>query len=167
MTITEQGNLILDALKKWTANNKGRAFITGDPLTLVDELRAKPGVPAAAVLWLDESPYGENDRLGRVLRDWKIIISRGRGMKLDAGESLTEGTAGGTAMFDLVEQAREVVRNLRPEDQEGEFQLPVYKGTGLFEVSGCVLDAMEIRFALYAQIPAQNHETPTNDNSEL
>lgn len=157
MTLAQQANLILDALKQWVANNKGRTFVAADPLDVIDELRSKPGAPTAAVLWFDEEPWGNYPELGKVLRTFKIIISRGRGMKLVSGESLTEGVAGGPPLLDLVEQAREVARRLRVEE-DGELQLPVYKGTGPFEVNGFVLDAVEIRFGLFAQNPRQENE---------
>jgi hypothetical protein len=156
MTITEQAGLILDALNAWVADNKGRAFIAADAVHCVEELRGKPGAPTAAVLWESEEPSGRNAEEGKVLRTFKIVVSRGRGLKLVAGESLAAGVAGGPPMYDLVEQAREIARGLRLEDEPGELQLPVYQGCGPFEVSGHVLDAVEIRIALYAQIPPQN-----------
>ena len=122
----------------------------------MEELRGKPGAPTAAVLWQSEHPDGRYAEEGKVLRMFKIVVSRGRGLKLVTGESLSEGVAGGPAMFDLVEQAREIARNLRMEDEPGELQLPIYKGSGPFLVHGYILDAMEIRFALYAQIPFQD-----------
>lgn len=158
MTISEQSRLILAALTDWVANNQGRAFIASDELHCIEELRGKPGAPTAAVLWQSEDPEGHFAEEGKVLRHFKIVVSRGRGLRLLTGESLTEGAAGGPPMFDLVEQAREVARNLRMSEEEGELQLPIYKGTGPFKVSGYILDAMEIRFALYAQTPTQTSE---------
>ncbi len=156
MTIAEQAKLILTALEDWAQEAGGRAFIASDELHCVEELRGKPGAPTAAVLWHDELPWGENAEEGKVLRTFKIVVSRGRGMRLVAGESLTEGASGGPPMFDLVEQAREVARGLRMMDQEGELQLPIYKGTAPFRVRGYVLDAMEVRVGLYAQSPIQS-----------
>lgn len=155
MTIREQMNLVVSALAAQLATVKGRAFPAGDVIHLLDELRLKPGAPSAGVLFWTEDPVGELPELGKVLRGFKVVLSRSKGFKLVSGESLTEGSAGGPPMFDLVELARTTVLDLRMEDEQGELQLPTYQGTGPFEVSGLVLDAYEIKFALYAQNPPQ------------
>jgi hypothetical protein len=166
MTITEQAVQIEAALADWVKTNQGRACIAADPLDALAQLRSRPGAPAAAVLFVDEQVCGGHPEFGLVLRAFKIVVSRGRSLKLVAGESLTSGAAGGGPLFDLVEQAREVARDLRMTDMDGEFQTPVYQGAGSFDVPGYLLDAFEIRFALYATLPRQftqlaTYPTPT------
>ncbi len=163
MTTAEQANAILAALGDWVANNKGRAFLAADEPSCLEQLRAKPGAPSAAVLWLDEKPRGHNPEEGKVLRAFKIVISRGRGLSLLTGDSLTKGAAGGEPMFDLIEQARETIRSLRMDDQPGELQAPIYHGAGAWRVHGYLLDAYEIRFALFADIPQQTKTTAQTD----
>jgi hypothetical protein len=59
-------------------------------------------------------------------------------------------------MFDLMQQASEVVLGIRLEDmEESEDQLPVDNGAGPWEVNGWLLDAMELRFKLASQAPVQ------------
>ena len=159
MTIRDQAALILDALTQWSGPAASRVFIASDVIDCIEQLRLKPGVPAIAILWTDESPRSEYDILGRVDRTWKAVVSRARGLKLQSGESLTQGSAGGPPMFDLVEQVREVILGIRiptvPGDVSGEDTVPRYYGSYPFEVQGLILDAIEIRFTLAAQITVQ------------
>ena len=163
MTLRDQANFILTALNDWAAPASGRVFMASDVIDCIEQLRLKPGVPAIALLWIDETPRGENEFAGRVDRTWKVILSRARGLKLQSGESLTEGASGGGPLFDLVEQVREVLLALRlpaPEDGltyevAGEDTVPAYKGASPFEVQGLILDAIEIKFTLAAQITVQ------------
>ena len=155
MTISEQSALLLASLDSWTGLVSGRAYIASDPADVLDQLRARPGTPTAAVLWTAEDPIGEYPEEGKVLRTFKIVISRGRGFNLITGESLTKGTAGGPPLLDLIEEARECVLTVRLTDEPSELKLPIYKGASAFEVQDFLLDAYEIRLALYAQIPPQ------------
>lgn len=156
MTTSEQAKMLERALTDWCKTNGGRAFVAGDALDCLDRLRSKPGVPTCAVLWTGREAVGEIAELGRRVNQFKIVVSRGRGLKLEPGESLTEGTAGGKAMFDLVEEAEAVVLGLRVEDMDGEFTVPDYRGTGPWEVNGVLMDAFEIRIGLYAQAVVQS-----------
>lgn len=166
MTIREQAKVVEAALQQWAKSSGARVFVAADELDCIEQFRLKPGKPSAAVLWQAEEPQGEHPEEGKVLRTFKIVMSRGRSLKLQPGESLTEGAAGGEAMLDLVEQGREVARGLRMEDQEGELQLPVYQGSGAFQVNGYLLDAIELRFGLYADIPMQSPNCEEDANAE-
>jgi len=152
MTIAEQTIAIVAGLAAWASANSGRAFPASDVVDVFEQLRAKPGAPSCAVLFWSEDPRDNFELLGRVDRTFKIIVSRGRGFKLQTGESLTDGASGGPPMFDLVEEAREVARNLRG-DLPGEEAVPIYKGCGPFEASGLLLDAYEIRISFPNQLP--------------
>lgn len=157
MNLSGQAKLVMEALESWAKSSGGRAFIAADALDCIDQLRLKPGRASAALLWNTEEPRGL-EVLGRVDDSWKVVVSRGRSMKLQAGEALIEGAAGGPPMFELVEAVRDVVLALRlpPEEQFDDAELiPVYRGSGPFEVNGLLLDAVEIRFALAAQIAFQ------------
>lgn len=152
MTIREQIIGAVAALADWARLTKGRVFPANDVVSVLEELRQVPGAPAAGVLFWTEDPVSDYPELGKVLRGYKVVVSRGQGFVLQSGESLTQGAGGGPAMFDLVEGARSAVLAMREMGEDGELRLPVYQGTGPFEVQGMVLDAYEIRFGLYAQI---------------
>lgn len=157
MTIAEQARQVRDALADWARDNSGSAVVAGDQVHMLELLRLKPGGVVAGVMFDTEDPRGEYDELGRVDRAFKVVVSRGRGFRLDGGESLTDGSAGGKATFDLAEEAREIVRSLRF-DAETTEEKPTYKGMGPFEVQGFVLDAFEVRFGIGTQLPRQDED---------
>lgn len=158
--IAEQAKLILAAIQDNLLGADVRAFVASDPIDCLDRLRMKPGVGSCAVLWVSEEPR-EPEFLGRVDETWKVVVSRGRSLKLQPGDSLIEGAAGGPPMFELVETIRNAVLSLRmpAEDGFGGADLvPAYRGSGPFEVNGMLLDAVEIRFTLAGQIPPQTSD---------
>lgn len=155
MTLREQINTIVAALDKWARQRSGRAYAADGPVHVLELLRSAPGGVTAAILFDSEEPRGERSELGKVDRGFKVVISRGKGFQVDSGASLTTGSAGGAPLFDLVEEAREIViaLNLAGDTWDSEDQVAQYRGTNPFEVQGFVLDAYEIRFAAGAQNP--------------
>jgi hypothetical protein len=150
VTIAEQAKLLKATLDSWAQTLGASVGVAKDPVDLVNILRTRPGAPTVAILFTDEEPRTDFDELGRVDRTFKLVLSRGQGFSLDTGAALTDGTAGGQPMFDLVEQARELIRAARFPEAEPR---PYYKGASQFEVQGFILDAYELRFALGTQIP--------------
>jgi hypothetical protein len=158
MTIAEQLRVLHAAARGLAETNRGHAYVATDRGHVVSELLAKPGGFQCAVFWDTEDVRGEHSELGKVDRQFKVVISRGRGLRLETGESLTEGSAGGRPLYDLVEELRESIRSLRLETNgDDEDRLPGYAGSGPFEVQGYLLDAVEVRFRLPAQIPVQEN----------
>lgn len=171
MTVAQQTKAIVLALRDWCRANSGSVFVATDLLHLLDQLRSKPGAPRLGILFFEQQPRDpDRSENGRLDNTFKIVISRGRSLKLEPGQSLTEGSAGGKPMFDLVEEAREIILALRLDDRDpetpdtpgsinGEDTIPVYKGASLFEVQGMLLDAMELRVSLAAQGTVQPPST--------
>jgi hypothetical protein len=156
MNLTEQIQTVGDALAEWAQASGGSYKLASDEVHALDLLRTKPAGFLVAVLFDSEDPRGDyGGETGKVDRGFRVILSRGRGFKLDSGESLTSGPAGGEPMLLLAEQAREVVRNLRFASPDPEDAIPGYRGTGQFRVDGFVLDAFEIRFSIPGNIPHQ------------
>ena len=155
MTITEQMKLMLDALAEWHKVVGGSVKVANDEPHLFTILGAAPGAARTAILFDEETARSEknNDLLGRVDRKFIVAISRGRGFNLDQGKSLTEGVAQGKPMFELVEEAREVLRGLR---MLGENE-PVlyYLGSKRLQFQGVTTDAYAITLGLAADIPDQ------------
>lgn len=149
MRLKEQAELIAGALEEWASGNKGSAQVAGDVVAAIELLRARPGAPKAVVLFQGDTPV-EPERAGRRDVQWKVVVARGRGFRLDTGESLTDGVAGGKGMFELVEEAREVVLGVRLDGSSGETRL-VYGGCKAFEVQGIVMDAYELNWTAEAQ----------------
>lgn len=155
MTIKEQIKAVVTALNGWARDKGGRAVPASGPVHVLELLREKPGGVTAAVLFDSEDPRGDFSEVGKVDRGFKVILSRGKGFRIETGENLVEGSAGGAPLYDLVEEAREIVRAIEFTSEDPEDAAVEYKGIGPFEVSGFVLDAYEIRFGCGTQIPRQ------------
>ncbi len=155
MTIKEQVQAVVKELNSWARTNGGRAVMASGPVHVLELLREQPGGVTAAVLFDSEDPRGEMSETGKVDRGFKLILSRGKGFRIESGESLVDGVAGGRPLFDLVEEAREIVRGIEftAEGGDPEDQVVQYRGTSNFEVQGFVLDAYEVRFGAGAQLP--------------
>ena len=145
------------ALADWHKTVGGSCKIANDEPHLFAILGENPGAPRSAILFDEENPRsGElNDVLGRVDRKFIIAISRGRGFNLNLGDSLTKGVAGGQPMFELVEQAREVIRSMR---FGGDEEVPYYVGSKRLQFQGVTTDAYAIMISLAADIPYQSDE---------
>jgi hypothetical protein len=158
MTIDGQTKLLLKALEPWTADNGGSVKVANDKPHLFQILGAAPGAPRAAVYFVEERPRSRNfgDVAGKVDRKFWICVSRGRGFGAELGKSLTEGVAGGKPMFVLCEEARELARGVRLEDQTADDNRPVYKGVFPIEFKEAAVDAYSIELTLAADIPEQS-----------
>lgn len=158
MTIDGQTKLLLKALEPWAADNGGLVKVANDKPHLFQILGTAPGAPRAAVYFVEERLRGKKfaDVAGKVDRKFWICISRGRGFSAELGKSLTEGVAGGKPMFVLVEEARELARGVRLDDQTADDNRPVYQGIFPIEFEAAAVDAYYVEFTLGADIPEQN-----------
>jgi hypothetical protein len=100
-----------------------------------------------------EQKRGEHEEAGVVDRTFWVVISRGRGMKVDPGMSLVEDVAGGPPMFELVEAAREVLRGLTFDSETTEESID-YKSCEPFVIDGFLQDAYKLEFSIGCQLPA-------------
>jgi hypothetical protein len=157
MTIDGQIKLLLNALEPWAADNGGSLKVANDKPHLFQLLGTAPGAPRAAVYFVEERPRSEKfaDAAGKVDRKFWVCVSRGRGFSAELGKSLTEGVAGGKPMFVLCEQARELARGVRLEDQTADDNRPVYQGTFPIEFEAATVDAYYVELTLAADIPEQ------------
>lgn len=158
MTIDGQTKQLLKALEPWAAENGGSVKVANDRVHLFQILGASPGAPRAAVFFVEERPRSRHfrDIAGKVDRKFRICISRGRGFNAALGKSLTEGVAGGKPMLVLAEEARELIRGLRLEDQTDDDSRPVYRGTYPIEFEAATVDAYYVEVLLAADIPEQS-----------
>lgn len=157
MTIAEQLKFIAEQLKPWAVEVKGRIEIAADAMHLLGILATAPGSPRLVVMFDGEEKRGEYEELGRVERKFMVVVSRGRGFALNPGTSLTDGVAGGRPLYDLVEQAREMVRGMvfNRESTEG---IPNYTGTVRFALEENAVDAYQINFSIGTQLPLHNQD---------
>lgn len=159
MTIAEQLQFVRDQLQPWAVEVKGRVEIAADAIHLLGLLATAPGAPRVVILFDAEDRRGEYEELGRVDRKFMVVVSRGRGFALDPGQSLTTGVAGGRPLYDLVEQAREMIRGL-VFDRETTEGIPNYTGTVRFTLEENAVDAYQINFSIGVQLPLHNGDAP-------
>jgi hypothetical protein len=75
---------------------------------------------------------------------------------------LIENRVGGKALFDLVEEAREVVRGVRFDEESTEV-LPNFLGCRRVELEGLLVDAYQIEVQIGTQLPVQQEEGETDE----
>lgn len=155
MTIGEQLQFIQQQLRPWADDTKGRLEIAADPVHLLGLLAVSPGAARIVILFDGEEKRGEYEETGRVDRKFLVTVSRGRGFKLDPGDALIEGAAGGKPLYDLVEEGRELVRAL-VFDRETTEGMPDYKATRRVQLEELTVDAYQIEFTIGTQLPIPN-----------
>lgn len=162
MTITEQLEHTRDSLKPWSDEIKGRVEIAADAFHLLGILATSPGAPRVAVLFDGEEKFGDYEELGKVNRKFIIVVSRGRGFRLNPEDSLIKGVAGGRPLYQLVEQCREMIRSI-VFDRETTNGIPDYLGTQRFNFESSAVDAYQINIQILTQLPLRNVDEPAPD----
>lgn len=166
MSIAEQAKAIQDAMNGWlVAPTQGQAFVVSDLQHLWKLLFNKSSGLKVLIMYAGEEirqVFEGAAILGRVDRRWIVVVSRGRGLYVERGISLTDDNQGGEPLFNLVEQARDIVRALmlnpasteRPIDYTRIIQFPT-EGTGM------IIDAYQIEFTIGTQLQMVK-STPDN-----
>ncbi len=152
MTIRGTMQIILQALQVWAQENNGSVHVANDVPHLFKLLGEAPGSPRAGILFAGETIRDpENaDVTGRVDRKFWVAVSRGHSLQSYNGKSLMDGIAGGLPMFDLVESARDALREILLQGP-GE-NAPYYMGIELLNFEGVTLDCYRIEIVLAADI---------------
>ena len=155
MTLKQQLTNIKTSLDKWATNENGGALIAFDHVHLWHLLLHKPGAPRAVCVYEGEDakvPFEGASRLGRVNRHFSVTISRGRGLNLERGASLTDGAGGGRPMYDLVSEAVEIIRKTSAVADDGDGPID-YHGTHRVDgPNGMIVDAYQIDFSAGTQL---------------
>ncbi len=92
------------------------AFIAGDKIHAWEILKNRPGTCKIAVGFENEKArvnFPGGDITGRVNQNLYAIISRGRGLNQVRSDNLVYGSGGGSPLFDLAEQMRDMMRLMR------------------------------------------------------
>jgi hypothetical protein len=157
MTIAQQLKLIKSSLDPWAQSNKGKMFIAADLVDLFTLLRTPPGGVRGLVMFHSELKRGEYEESGMVDRTFWVTLSRGRSMKLSRGDDLVSPD-GGPPLFDLVESARQVVRDIAFDSSTEVY--PNFRGISPFNIEGFLMDSYTIEFSIGVQLPGPDtHET--------
>jgi hypothetical protein len=163
MTLREQLEAIEDALKDFARDNAATVVVANDVEHLFQIIGEGAGTCRVGILFVSEKPRsGEHsDLLNRVDRVFHVGIARRRGYNLVPGDSLTEDTASGAPMCDLLESARDAIKSIVMADFDE--PLPHYGGTELMTMNGQVVDAYRLEFSMAADLPDPETEDTAED----
>ncbi len=115
MKVSAQAILIRDALALWATSEKGTAAIVFDQLELWENIFKGVSNPKVLVCYDGETLRGDPSIraiLGRVDRQWIVAVSRARGLNASRGDSLNELKGNARPFYDLIEEARDIIRSL-------------------------------------------------------
>lgn len=157
MTIAQQLTKILDALSPWAADKRGRAVIIGDTQNFIQWLRG--ATLNVGILFAGEDKRGDWEEAAVYDRKFLVIITRSEGLVYAPGDALIATTGSGEALFNLVEQARDVCRSIQFTQGTTEVRLN-YEGSRLYllklaHAAGepqIVYDAYELDFRLGSEL---------------
>jgi hypothetical protein len=153
-TIREILTVTCDALDAWARKHGGRAEIAGDPAHLFALLSHGPGAVRACIMLRRELKRGEHEEAGYVDRTFIVTISRGRGFTLEPSDALIRQTTVGAPLFDLAEEARDIVRAIDYPLEDTDWTVD-YQSTDLFEFpTENPVDAYQLTFSIGCQLPA-------------
>ena len=141
MTIAQHLSTVREALAPWAQSIGGSIAVAGDAAHLWNLLAEKPGAFRGALMFSTETPRGELET-GRVDRKYILVLSRGRGFTADRGDNFTKGSAGGKALYEIAEEARELIRSAEVESADDIDETSVvYLSMSRFDTGDLVTDA--------------------------
>lgn len=164
MTIAAQLSYVLACLGDWSRTNTSPVAVANDAEHLWRLLSTKPGAARAILLFDSEEKRGTYEETGRVDRKYLLILSRGRGFAADPSDNLLGNSAGGPALYDLLESARDALRGIQADPllETNEPWLN-YTRTGRMDLGDLRADAYQLEFTLAAQLRGVQPGDTTNE----
>lgn len=153
MKISSQAEIIKSALKPWAIKDGGTALVASDLRHLWEIAYQQTVGPRAILCYEGEAVRGDFSvaaALGRVDRQWILAVTRGRGFNADRGDSLTKTVQNSRPFYDLVEEARDIIRGL----QGISVDAPVdFRSIEAMQKLDDLMDAYFIRFSVATDLP--------------
>jgi hypothetical protein len=151
MKIGEQLRALADGLATWAQNNSAKVEVASDPVHLLGLLAQSPG-SARVVLMFDSEDVQQPDETGHVVRRFLAVVSRGRGLSIERGDNLLEGSAGGRPLFELIEEVRDNLRTVEFTAQDTPARTE-YRATRRLALEDATIDAYQIEIATRTFLP--------------
>lgn len=157
-SISMQCNWIRDVLSGWAKAEGGIAVVAHDPNEMWQLAFNNSQVPRCIICYLGEEIRGDfsiASVMSRVDRQFVVLVTRARGYTANRGDTLTEQVNDARPFYDLLEEARDLIRVLQfdasvTEAQSGD---PVdYKGIKNALPEDYPLDAYMIEFSIGTQL---------------
>lgn len=115
MKIKDMMGLIWTALDRWAQDNAGGAYIASDLEHAWRLCQSNTNTPRVIIVYAGENIRGDFSVAAinrRVDREFSVVVSRGRGLQIDRAQTLTDPANNARPLFDLVEEVRDICRNL-------------------------------------------------------
>jgi len=149
ITIVEQVQFLSDQLIAWAVDHlNAKVAVVPNLEAAWATVSNREGAPKLLIMVDGEearSNFAGGEVTGMVDRQFSVILSRGRGLKVDRGAGLTEGVGGGDPFLQLLDDLVEIVRSLIL----GTEKTIYYRGFDHFgKEFGMLSDSYRIRFAV-------------------
>ncbi|MDE2104977.1 MAG: hypothetical protein KGL39_47505 [Patescibacteria group bacterium] len=129
-------------------------YIASDRIHAYEILKNKPGICKIAVGFMGgqaRSNFAGGDITGREKQTLYGVISRGRGLGTSRSDNLIYGASGGSPLFDLAEQMRDIMREIQFDPTTDE--RTDYIGTEEWNPGKYGIDAYEVKIWVGTQLP--------------
>lgn len=111
--ISAQANYLKGVLDNYAKDSGGACQIVFNMTDMWDQAYQSSQKLGIYLMWIGDSPWGSNANtaalLGRVAREWRVGVRRGRGLTSPRGKTLTEETSV-CPFYDAVEDVRDIIR---------------------------------------------------------
>jgi hypothetical protein len=157
-SISFQCKWIRDVLSNWAKAEGGVAVIAHDLNSMWELAFNTSKVPRCIICFTGETIRGDADTAAytsRVDRDYVVLITRGKGATANRGDTLTEQIGDQRPFYDLLEEARDLIRVIQfdPSVTEAYDTMPLdYKGIRPALPEDYPLDAYMIEFSIGTQL---------------
>ena len=153
LTINQQAQMIRGALSGWAQDNNGISSIVSDLAQLWRMAYIASDKVRALICFMGEDARGPFDIAAatfRVDRQFTVMITRGRGFNPVRSDSLTDTSQNAVPLYDLVDDARNIIRTI----VSASVEFPVdFKAIKTLQIENLITDAYLIEFSLAADLP--------------
>lgn len=155
MSISDQAKAIVDVLNTWAANEGGKAFVASDMSNLWQMAQEGPQNPRVLLCYNGEDIRGEFGvaaQTGMIDRHWIAAFTRGRGFNVERGDSLTETRQNARPFYDLIDEGRDLIRNLLLDEiADGPVDFKLVRPMQMGEL---IIDGYIVEFSVGTQLTA-------------
>ena len=155
ITISQEANLIQEALQEWVRPYGGQAHIVSNLKDLWNQAALNSQTPRILICYNGEQSRGSFEQIARwhrVDRSWLVAVTKGRGYYSQRGDTLSNHLNVEMPLFDVVENVRDVVRFMETISEET--PMPDYRGIKPMQLGNLVVDGYLIEITTANDIPS-------------
>ena len=161
ITISEEANLLKDALDAWATLYGGEARVVSNLRDMWQQASTSSQTPNILICYNGEVSRGSFSQQAvwhRVDRQWLVAVTKGRGYYANRGDSLSDASATEMPLYDVIENVRDTIRGLLTISEE----TPTvdYKSIKPMQLGNLVVDGYQIEFSTANDIPSNLNTQP-------